>query len=206
MRPKKSAPPTRHARGIPERESIIVPKQFDGEWGSSRETGRARQAAPLTRRAGQSGALFGDAGVEDDDPPGFGFATERIENAGNSQLGRHCGRGGGFIRNRDAKAAVFHRGLLLIVRGAVMMGVFTAMLMNAMVVVRGRVRSAFMRERRVFELNKGSLPHPTDHKRGGDERDENRMLACAHEGTLARFCPDGHRQELTGGSLGPIQP
>ncbi len=157
--------------------------------------------------AGQSGATFGDAGVKDDEPPGFRFAIERIENAGNSQLGRHCGRGGGFIRNRDAKAAAFQRGLLfLIVRRAVMMGVFTAMLMNAVMIVRGRVRSAFMRERRVFELNKGSLPHPTDHKRGGDEGDENRMLARAHEGTLARFRQDGHRQAPAGSSLGTLQP
>jgi hypothetical protein len=64
---------------------------------------------------------------------------------------------------------------------AIMVGVLAAMLMNAVMIVRG-VRALFMRERRMFELNERSFPRSADDKRGGEKRNENRTLECAHDG------------------------
>jgi hypothetical protein len=145
------------------------------------ERGERDRQRRLKRHAGQSDAVLGDSGVEGDDPPGFEFAIERIENAGRNQLDRGARGDGSIARNREAKAAALQRGLVLVVvRDAVMVGVFAIMLMNTMMIGRG-VRAFFMHERRVFELNERSFPRPADDKRGGEKRDENRALECTHD-------------------------
>jgi hypothetical protein len=119
------------------------------------------------RLAGQSGADLGDSGIEGDEPPRLRDAAERVENSRRSQLDRRARSGWNFARNSDAKAAAFRRVVLLLVVGcAVMMGVFIAMLVNAMMIVRGRV----------FLLNEGSLPRPAEDEGKREQRDENRML------------------------------
>lgn len=130
------------------------------------------------RRAGQSGDALGDAGVEDDDTPGFEFAIERIENAGSNQFDGHERRRRSLARDSHAKPATFKRGMpLLVLRPAVMMRMIIAMLMDGMLAMR----ALFMRERRVFELNERSFPRPTDDKGGDKQCDENRTLECAHD-------------------------
>jgi hypothetical protein len=63
------------------------------------------QQRRLKRHAGQSDAVLGDAGVEDDDPPDFEFVIERIENAGRNQLDRSARGDGSIARNRNTKTA-----------------------------------------------------------------------------------------------------
>jgi hypothetical protein len=124
--------------------------------------------------------VLGDSGVEGDDPPGFEFAIECIENGGRNQLDRSVRGNGSIARNRNAKAATLQRGMMfLVMPGAIMLDVFAVMLMNAVMIVRG-IRGLFMRERRVFELNKRSFPRPADDEGNREQRDENRTLYGAH--------------------------
>jgi hypothetical protein len=74
-------------------------------WLAPAKRGERDRSRRFMRRAGQSNAVLGDAGVENDDPPGFESVIEQIENAGRNQLNRSTRSDGNIARNRDAKAA-----------------------------------------------------------------------------------------------------